>query len=275
MTSDDRLETLRRCARLSDEWLLLKAAKCAREWELGFAFNLNATQSALIGFYEHDGHVEVTEITYLDEHYDRETAKAFPHARSTALAPYAREGGWGFHLSTVELSGESLRNGSPKLQGGYPVIRSCVSAGLARALCFGIYSCTSLIVFVLLASLAASSAVNGSIACSKSPYHVGDKAARLGPPGDTFYNTLRITVIYVLPGTTDAKWCSLGGKGACGPEPRWYGETAGWLYKVRGSGDGNGRTFLWQSNGYEMDGPLDYVDSPLALSVLREAIRCN
>ncbi len=80
---------------------------------------------------------------------------------------------------------------------------------------------------------------------------------------------------YVVPGKTDAKWCELGAPGSCGAEPIWYGNTAGWLYKVRGDGEGNGRTYLWHSNGYEMDGSMDYVDSPLAEAIIAHAVLCK
>jgi hypothetical protein len=114
-----------------------------------------------------------------------------------------------------------------------------------------------------------------TMACAKSPYKIGDKATRHGPSGDQFYNRLRVTRIYVLRGKTDAKWCELGVPGSCGPEPQWYRETAGWLYKVQGKDGGNGRSYLWYSNGYEMDGPLGYVDTPLASAILPYAVRCE
>jgi hypothetical protein len=114
-----------------------------------------------------------------------------------------------------------------------------------------------------------------SKACAKSPYKTGDLATRYGPRGDDYYNTLRIVTIYLVPGKNDAAWCSLGAPGSCGPEPPWYQKTAGWLYKVRGKGYGNGRTFLWYANGYEMDGTLDYLDTPLATFVVSHSVRCT
>lgn len=125
-----------------------------------------------------------------------------------------------------------------------------------------------------LASATPTYANDISVACVKSPYQVGDLATRYGPRGDDYYNTLRILAIYLVPGKSDAAWCSLGAPGSCGPEPTWYSKTAGWLYKVHGKGEGNGRTYLWYTNGYEMDGTLDYVDTPLAAFIASHAIRC-
>jgi hypothetical protein len=79
----------------------------------------------------------------------------------------------------------------------------------------------------------------------------------------------------MLPGKTDAKWCDLAAPGACGPEPAWYGITAGWLYEMQGKSVTAGRNYLWYTNGYEMDVPLGYVPGPLATAIISHAVRCK
>jgi len=119
-------------------------------------------------------------------------------------------------------------------------------------------------------------AIDKTAACANSPYKVGDMAKRLGPPGDQFYNTLRITKVYMEPGKTDAEWCALGATGSCGPEPHWYAKTAGWLYEARGDrATGLPTSYLRLTNGYEMDGPMGFVATPLAREVIARSVRCE
>ena len=110
-------------------------------------------------------------------------------------------------------------------------------------------------------------------------------ATRYGPSGDDYYarpyahdyNTLHITKVYALPGKSDAKWCSLGVPGSCGPEPQWYRNTIGWLYEARSSEAElhDATYYLWYSNGYEMDEPLTYIQDPLAALVISHSVVCK
>jgi hypothetical protein len=124
---------------------------------------------------------------------------------------------------------------------------------------------------VIIAS--STNAKAASTACANHPFHVGSVLSWSGPEADQSYNGRRITKVYAIKGKTDARWCSLGAPGSCGAEPAWYAKTAGWLYETTG-GRFNGRNHLWAANGYELDGPLDYIDNALASALLEHAIRC-
>ena len=101
-------------------------------------------------------------------------------------------------------------------------------------------------------------------ACAASPYHVGDLLRRLGPPGDSYYNSLHVRKIYVVFGPA---------RKSGHPEPAYVQRIAGWLYLMDVSA--NDYTYNWYSRGYEMDRPLEYVYGTLATVVLGIARACT
>lgn len=115
---------------------------------------------------------------------------------------------------------------------------------------------------------------DAALACAASPYHVGDLLRRLGPNGDSYYNSLHVRKIYVLFGPARksdcraaASWCRSH------PEPAYAQRVAGWLYLTDVSA--NDYTYNWYSRGYEMDRPLEYVYGTLATVVLGIAHACT
>ncbi len=117
-------------------------------------------------------------------------------------------------------------------------------------------------------------------ACAASPYKVGDKLTRLGPPGDSIYNSLVVKRIYVLLGPRHPSdcvavpsWC------AKHPTPLYMQSIEGWLYYTDGTtgnyGIGQISAYNFLQRGIEMDTTLNFVDGPIATVVIRNSHPCS
>jgi len=127
-----------------------------------------------------------------------------------------------------------------------------------------------------LAMAACASATDTTTSCKRTPFHVSHQMYWPAGQNASWYNSLHIVRVYVVPGRTDARWCAFAIKGSCGPEPTWFRKTAGWLYETRiATNPREPASYLFAPNGYELDGQLSVVDVPLANVTIMHAIRCE
>jgi hypothetical protein len=127
-----------------------------------------------------------------------------------------------------------------------------------------------LAVFALAAMVSSiARAADVSRACAASPYHVGDRLARYGPPGDKFYNSMHIQKIYVLFEPTRIAAC-------CAPDrsPDYVHHIAGWLYALKGNPSGSMPEYTWYTRGDEMDHTLAFIYDPMTAIIIHDGHAC-